>query len=630
MEQVIIAGAYNLLHSTNTEYQSISSGSSSWKPSTSEHYVAQCISSPGKLKNLRVELNDSPGEGKSYTFTIRLNRATDTSLEVVIADTDTSGADTGEIDVSAGDVVSIKCVPSGTPTARYAQWSLVFEGTNAKESLLLSGIYCYNASSRYNPILTGTCTNNATEANTYCIAPTSGKIKNLYVDLDVDPGTSPDAHKITLRKNGESQTLTCTITANDKTGNDTAHEVTIAAGDRLNLMCEPLNSPSVSCRAAIGMTFVADTDGESILASGSDDDLHNTDTEYNKVLTGEYSTSWDATEAQQRQLAQACTLKSLYVYLTVAPGAGNNYALTLMKNGIATALTCTIADADTTGNDTAHEVEIADDDNLSLRCVPDSTPDASTARWGIVCLIAAAVDYPISLSPGLTVSSTVAYKAAWDRGTSPGLTISATILKGWGRAIATTANLTISTTILKAKGWKITTTAGLTISATVSKALAWTRTHSPGLTASATVDRDVAWDRGTSPGLTAAVIIAYKAAWNRAVNSGLTISATVLRVFGRTIVTTAGLTVSATVGRVVAWSKSLTPGLTASATVVRVLGYTKAITAGLTVAVSIKVFWDWVKFLLKKRVIDFTLPERTMDFTLPKRTVDFTLRDRSE
>ena len=267
----------------------------------------------------------------------------------------------------------------------------------------------------------------------------------------------------------------------------------------------------------------------------------------------------------------------------------------------------------------------------------DSSDSGST--WGVVTENdfmfedwgdPASTDYPISLSPGLTVSATVAYKAAWDRGTSPGLTAAVTLAykAAWDRAV--NSGLTISATILMAKGWKITTTAGLTVSATVAKALTWTRTHSPGLTASATIDRDLAYNRATSSGLTASVTVGRVLAFARATVSNLAISATVLRVFGRTIVTTAGLTVSATVGRVVAWSKSLTPGLTASATVVRVLGYTKAITAGLTVAVSIKVFWDWVKFLLKKRVIDFTLPERTMDFTLPKRTVDFTLRDRSE
>ena len=70
MKQVLIGGTFDLLHITTTEYNVIAGEYSSWL--TPEDWVAQMISTPGKLKNLRVELNDTPGGGsKTYKFTLR-------------------------------------------------------------------------------------------------------------------------------------------------------------------------------------------------------------------------------------------------------------------------------------------------------------------------------------------------------------------------------------------------------------------------------------------------------------------------------------------------------------------------------------------------------------------------------
>ncbi len=61
----------------------------------------------GLIKNLRVKLNDSPGVGKKYTFTLTLNGAP-TALTLDIAGLDTSGSDmVHEIDVTGGDTIGV-------------------------------------------------------------------------------------------------------------------------------------------------------------------------------------------------------------------------------------------------------------------------------------------------------------------------------------------------------------------------------------------------------------------------------------------------------------------------------------------------------------------------------------------
>ena len=54
-----------------------------------------------------------------------------------------------------------------------------------------------------------------------------------------------------------------------------------------------------------------------------------------------------------------------------------------MKNGLATNLAVTISDLLTAGNNTGDVIEFDDFDDITLRCVPSSTPTVTTAKWGI-------------------------------------------------------------------------------------------------------------------------------------------------------------------------------------------------------------------------------------------------------
>lgn len=393
MRQTIVGGYYNTL-SIGTEYNSLFGGDNWFATEVNQE---QIVSTAGTLKNLYVELNDSPGAGKSYTFTVRQNGADPASgLVVAIADTATSGSDTSNtISVSAGDRICLKCSGSNSPTARYARWSVDFEGSTANESLILGrGDIVSKVDTEYNQVAASCITYESrwstTENDHRQVCPTAGVIKNLYVNLTADPGTDPDAFRFTLRKGGVSTALTCTITANNTTGNDTANEVSVSAGDVLTFMCEPLNTPSsTTSRARWGMTFVATTNGESIILGGTHDDLPTAATEYNYLGPGD---NWNATEAECYQLSGACTLKNLYVLLSGAPSSGDKYTFTVRQNGASpgSGLVVEIADTATTGNDTTNTISVSASDELDLMVEPYSNPDAQDAYWGLVCYVAAA------------------------------------------------------------------------------------------------------------------------------------------------------------------------------------------------------------------------------------------------
>jgi len=385
MEQVIFGGSSSdLLHDTNTNYNSLTG--KAWWVGTEWTY-SNLMSPGGKIKCLRVKLDDAPGGTDKYTFTVMLNGAP-TALTLEIVGAATSGSDmTHEIDVVGGNWISLRCVPTDTPVARYATWTVVFEGSTAAESWIggTTEYYGLFRDPAYGQVMSGFTDTTSGEDAVREVCPTSGTIKKLYVELSETPGPDPtDGLKITLRKGGVSQTLTVTILQGSTTGSDLVNEVAVVAGDILTIKIEVVDTPNPEPMVKWGMTFEADTDNESLVLGGSSVDLDDTDTEYNSPQCIR-SYPWVADETTRYQLGQVCTLKKLYMLLSAAPGVGNKYNFTLRVAGGDGNVTVEIADPATTGNSGALEDAIALDNYVDLKVVPDDTPDVAKVYWGLVC-----------------------------------------------------------------------------------------------------------------------------------------------------------------------------------------------------------------------------------------------------
>jgi len=384
MEQVLFGGFYHKLYNAATAYNTLVGGDNWFGSDT---LVYKPVSTDGVIKYLRVKLSGAPGVGKKYTFALMLN-GNPTALTLEIADGATTGSNmVNEIIVTAGDTVSLRCIPNGTPTQVYATWTSMFEGDNPNESLILGGgaQTLSSAGIRYCQVMCAYAVYTAVENDHREVMPTAGTIKDLYVQLDADPGNAPDAYRFTLRLNGATvaQSLIVTITADDTTGSDLVHNLAVVAGDVLTMMIEPLNGPAVEPRAHWGMTFVADIDGESVVLSGISNDLDDTLTEYNNV-TGVRINWWTAIEGGRYQLGQICVLKKLHVLLSAPPGAGNDrdFAIRIAGTNV---ITLQISDAATTGDSGALEDTVVNDDYLTIRTIPTDTPDVADAYWGFVC-----------------------------------------------------------------------------------------------------------------------------------------------------------------------------------------------------------------------------------------------------
>jgi hypothetical protein len=95
-----------------------------------------------------------------------------------------------------------------------------------------------------------------------------------------------------------------------------------------------------------------------------------------------YYSSVDASEAAVDQAMPAAgTISNLRVRLSGAPGAGTSYTFLVRKNGVDTAVTCTVSGTATECSDLANSIAFSAGDLISVRSEPTSNPAARTMRW---------------------------------------------------------------------------------------------------------------------------------------------------------------------------------------------------------------------------------------------------------
>ena len=146
MQQVIFGGYISTLSTTLTRYTSISGGYT-WITVIGGRQ--QAVSTAGKISNLYIEQDAVTGDGDdTYTYTLMVN-GSPTALTCAIVGASASNNDVShKIDVVAGDLVSLKVVPTTTGTINNTpnvQWTMQFAGTTAMGSLILGNGVAYTA-----------------------------------------------------------------------------------------------------------------------------------------------------------------------------------------------------------------------------------------------------------------------------------------------------------------------------------------------------------------------------------------------------------------------------------------------------------------------------------------------------
>lgn len=215
-----------------------------WTAGTSAT-MANVVPIAGTITGFRCEHRFAPGTGKSFAFTIYKNGVKQdgsggtTNTTVTLSGTAVAASGTFSLAVSAGDLVTLECVPSGTPTASSGAYGFTFVSTAADKSIICCGREDYSEfhDTRYRSI--GSFDRSTDESTIH----TPGGINTFYLHdftavLTSAEGTGK-SRTFTLRKNSNTPAGAPTITisgASQTTGSDSSNTVTIEEGDTVDIM----------------------------------------------------------------------------------------------------------------------------------------------------------------------------------------------------------------------------------------------------------------------------------------------------------------------------------------------------------------------------------------------------------
>lgn len=345
------------------------------------------VSEDIEITKLTVWVGTAPSSGKSWTFTLR-DDAADTSASVTIADSATTGSWSGSVSVTALSLLSLSSTPSGTPSGAGNVWWTI-EYTTGGDFYLLpggNGSVVSVSSTNYLPPSAGHSAAAVTTATDWeAVVPHDCTVTKFVAAVDVAPGSGKST-AFSLRQNNTTDLLTATL-SDANTMATTTGSAALTSGDTLVLKSVPSGTPSAG-RPKTCMTVEPDTVGECASMYGSTVTPSTSAASYQQIL-GAGNNSWNATETTRQVRTPEHTLKRLFVKLTTAPGSGKSWAFTARNNASSTGVTVTIADAATTGSDTAHTASIGDGDLLAMMAVPTGTPAATGGvKYGLVHAVA--------------------------------------------------------------------------------------------------------------------------------------------------------------------------------------------------------------------------------------------------
>ena len=255
---------------STSKYSLISANATSWATSTAYNSIGTYVNAhtsaavrsqsvfplSGTLRNLYVILGVAPGGAASRTVTVNVN-GVNAALTCTISASGTTGNDTSHtVAINAGDLVSIECAVSGSPSSADAAWGVTFEAATDNTSLVFGSSYgarqvweppsgyMPNASTSYNAAAaSGGSTWEATESNYLQGTQTGWTVQNFYIKLNDAPGTAR-SWTFTNRINSANGNITATISASATSANDTTHTDTFTDYGEWDLKCVPASSPS--------------------------------------------------------------------------------------------------------------------------------------------------------------------------------------------------------------------------------------------------------------------------------------------------------------------------------------------------------------------------------------------------
>jgi hypothetical protein len=339
-----------------------------------EGIVGAPVSEDITITGFYVYIATAPGSGKSWDFYIKQN-GSNTSANVNIADSATSGSWTGSVSITAGDLIYLSSVPTGSPTsAGHVDWYVYYE-TTGKSFIMLGGSFQTTATTgtRYMlPTSTSGSSVSSSSTSFEVVMPADGTITAFYVATpDGSPG-SGKSYAVSVLKNDTTDVITATIADTNTSASATGSE-SFSAGDTLIIKCTPSGTPTAR-RITCCMSITPSALGECYFGFGSANLPSNSGTTYEQ--TNGDGGGWVASEsARYMSSLPPETVRKLHWKASTAPGSTRSWTLTLRDSSSDTSITSTISESNTTGSDTSNSVTLTGGGAYnSWKMVPSSSP----------------------------------------------------------------------------------------------------------------------------------------------------------------------------------------------------------------------------------------------------------------
>jgi len=214
------SGANSAVSTSATNYISLFHSVTSATETDAKFVVPQ----EGYITKLIAYTSATPGAGKSYAFTIRIDTngtTAATALTCTISDSSQTCEDVlNRARILAGDMVSVSVVPSGTPTSAFASVAAVFENNIPGNFILSSNSGASTLSTsaaNYIPINGNAAPNSGTTVN-YQRMLGGAYIKAYAVNIftDADNGASTQSYALDLyNRTTSTAKATCTLSETD-------------------------------------------------------------------------------------------------------------------------------------------------------------------------------------------------------------------------------------------------------------------------------------------------------------------------------------------------------------------------------------------------------------------------------
>lgn len=253
-----------------------------------------------------------------------------------------------------------------------------------------------------------TATAQATENVRQEIASSAGTMRKLRISLDTAPGVGK-SYTFKLRVNGADSALVVTISDANTTGVDSSNSVSIAQGDLLSISVTPSGTPTGSVTIRTCLEFTSTVLAESMLLATSGGNAEGSGGPH---YIGVGTAPTVGTETVETNVSLVLpvtgTLKNLFIGMNTAPGAGTNRVFAVMINGVASGVTCTVADSATSANDTSNTVSVTAGDLVSIRCTNTGSTASTTGLMCSLTLVATTDGQFAAMNGSLPESSSAA------------------------------------------------------------------------------------------------------------------------------------------------------------------------------------------------------------------------------